>query len=63
MAYHRQGDNDALEKQPATVQGPIALLKKASPKPSASIVPWAVPFAILMAERELERIELPAAEN
>ena len=63
LAYHREGDKEAFDKQLAIVRAFIAQLKKSPPKPGTSIGPWAVLFAILMAERELTRIELTAAEN
>jgi serine/threonine protein kinase len=63
MAYHRQADKAALEKQTAVVRALVAQLEKSPPKPSGGMGPWGIAFAIEMAKRDLARIESPAAES
>jgi hypothetical protein len=63
LAYNKAGDKEELAKQLTVVNGLIAQLKKSPPEPSGSFPPWAIPFAIEMAKRELARIEPPATES
>jgi hypothetical protein len=56
IAYHREGDQDAFDKQLATIRTLVASLEKSPPKPSKggmAMAPWGIPFAIEMGHREL----------
>ena len=63
LAYYRDGDQEALGKQIAAVRPLVERLEKSPPKPGTSAQPWAIPFAIQMAKRELAAIAPPPTES
>ncbi len=58
LAYHREKDFQAFDRQFATTRALIAQLEESPPPSGTSIGPWAIPIAIELAERELARLDL-----
>jgi hypothetical protein len=57
MAYHKQGDRPATDRQVDLTRRLIGQLERSPPAASGALAPWALWLVIEIARRELARLE------
>jgi hypothetical protein len=62
-ALHARGDQEALAKQLTTLQALIKKLASGPPQNSPGMVPWAIPVAVELAQREVVKLTAPVVEG
>jgi serine/threonine protein kinase len=62
-AYHARGDHEALAKQLETLQALIKKLASGPPQNSPGMVPWAIPVAVELSQREVVKLSAPVIES
>ena len=60
LAYREHSDDEALQKQLATLRKSIDQAETLGPQSSCSLPPWAVRFAVEIAKRELAKLSATA---